>query len=176
MSARRFCIDHLTVAELQQLLEDVEKRLALLNAGRESVAWSPSVGAESNCSFTSEEQRGVRQGPISVAQRVHESNWCGDPWEGTGSLPLQWEYPFYSGRIVYPRYHAPQRDLFVHSVQGHHLPEFGGSPCVSAHIAPETGRNIAQEACEGVCVICYSPCILGGQSHGMHLCQRHRTG
>ena len=92
--------------------------------------------------------------------------------------------PFYGGHIIRTHENA----ACLHPVQHGPatLPVFGGPPC--SYISEQASTNsLTREqpavapaqfsptaTCMQLCAICYSSCCLGGTTHGLHACERHR--
>ena len=120
----------------------------------------------------------------TLSERVQDLVNTNDPWEGSGVGPTRWSLPFYGGHVILTHESA----ACLHHVQHGPatLPVFGGPPCsdISGQ-APTTSLTREQPAvapaqfsptitCMQLCAICYSPCCLGGTTHGLHACERHR--
>ena len=202
--ARAIDLSYLSLDELYVLAGRVQSRIATLttstatirqtsarehtdpwaSSGNASPDPSPSGNASPDPSRPGLVPGNRSETQATLSERVQDLVNTNDPWEGSGVGPTRWSLPFYGGHVI--RTHESAACL--HHVQHGPatLPVFGGPPCsdISGQ-APTTSLTREQPAvapaqfsptitCMQLCAICYSPCCLGGTTHGLHACERHR--
>ena len=176
--------------ELRHLSSRVEQRIkevsgaaadsAAAHAGRGShgrTGGSPCGGMPSNSSTPKQE---------TLSERVKDLIQTNDPEKGSGVGPLRWSRPFYGGSIIRDPV-AVDTSAYVPKPSDAAPPFFGGPPCTScgtgevpaSHTSspsemPSVSRHKQPVQCPELCVICYSPCGMADNPHGLHTCERHR--
>ena len=179
MTSRAFRIDHLSVSELEQLLEEVQNRIASLKSAKEGVPGSTLICGHSRGFATSHNEHTAAEASKQPAQsttmseRVDAFNQAFDPWEGSATAPLRWQHPFYQGKSFCWPVEAPSRLLFLDASRGN-VPQFGEFSSREGVPRPDEHTNRSPICCHGLCVVCLAPCELGAQRHRMHECKQHR--
>ena len=122
----------------------------------------------------------------TLSEKVQDLINTNDSWEGSGVGPTRWSLPFYGGHII--RTHGSAACLHRAQHGPAILPVFVGPPCsdISGQASTTSPTQVqpavafAQRSqpgtCMQLCAICYSACCLGGTTHGLHACERHRRG
>ena len=187
-------LSNLSFDELYVLAGRVECRIKTLSASTDEHAattapadpWAASeeVGPEP---FRPGMASGVQsESRAKLSEKVQDLINTNDPWEGSGVGPTRWSLPFYGGHIV--RTHGSAACLHRAQYGPALLPVFGGPPCSdisgqASKISPTqvqptaaSAQRFQPETCLQLCAICYSPCCLGGTTHGLHACERDRRG
>ena len=192
--ARAIDLSHLSLDELYVLAGRVQSRIATLTTSTVTTEqtstmehtdpWASSGNASPDPSRPGLVPGNRSETQTTLSERVQDLVNTNDPWEGSGVGPTRWSLPFYGGHVI--RTHESAACL--HHVQHGPatLPVFGGPPCsyISGQ-ASTTSLTREQPAvapaqfsptvtCMQLCAICYSPCCLGGTTHGLHVCERHR--
>ena len=194
--ARAIDLSHLSLDELYVLAGRVQCRIETLTASTATTEqttttehadpWASSQDASPDPSRPGIASGAQSETRATLSEKVQDLINANDPWEGSGVGPTRWSLPFYGGHII--RTHESAACL--HRVQHGPaiLPVFGGPPCSdSSGQASTTSLTQVQPAvafaqfsqtgtCMQLCAICYSPCCLGGTTHGLHACERHRRG
>ena len=193
--ARAIDLSDLSLDELYVLAGRVQSRIATLTTSTANIRqtsarehtdpWASSGNASPDPSrpgLVSGNRSGTQ---TTLSERVQDLVNTNDPWEGSGVGPTRWSLPFYGGHVI----RTQESAACLHRVQHGPatLPVFGGPPCsdISGQ-APTTSLTRGQPTvvpaqfsptitCMQLCAICYSPCCLGGITHGLHACERHRS-
>ena len=194
--ARAIDLSHLSLDELYVLAGRVQSRIATLTTSTATTEqattmehadpWASSEDASPDPSRPGIASGNRSETQTTLSERVQDLVNTNDPWEGSGVGPTRWSLPFYGGHII--RTHESAACLHRAQHGPAILPVFGGPPCsYSSGQASTTSPTREQPAvalaqfsptvtCMQLCAICYSPCCLGGTTHGLHACERHRRG
>ena len=185
-------LDNLSIDELRKLACRIERRI--LSLSDDTAAQTAKSSPANNrpvpgVADLGPAQHGMAPGVnpeirATLSEKVQDLIHTNDPWEGSGVGPTKWSLPFYGGHIV----RTPEVDERFPGTQCGPalLPVFGGPPCMDtgvkpsrtppAHVTATAGSSQRRQhvTCLQLCAICYSPCCMGGISHGLHACERHR--
>ena len=189
-------LSNLSLDELYVLAGRVECRIKTLSASTATAEQTTTTAhadpwASSQDVGPDPSRPGIASGAHSetratLSEKVQDLINTNDPWEGSGVGPTRWSLPFYGGHIV--RSHESAACLHRAQHGPAILPVFGGPPCsdISGQASITSPTQVQPTAafaqrfqpgtCMQLCAICYSPCCLGGTTHGLHACERHRRG